>query len=99
VRKGIWDRESLIGLASLTLVAPRTFVLGYWIDADHTGKGIVTASCRALMRCAQHRLDAVEFWAGVRHANVKRAAVSRRLGLSVYERLPDRNRFRLRRDG
>ena len=70
VRMGIWTRESLIGLASLTRVAPGTFVLGYWIDAHHTGQGIVTASCRALMDCAQHTLGAVESWAGVRHANL-----------------------------
>ena len=96
LRMGIWRSDELMGRVDLHRVAPRTFVLGYWIGSEYAGNGYVTESCRALMDHARRVLDATEFWAGVRHVNHPSAGVVRRLGFSVFEELATRTRYRLR---
>ena len=97
VRMDIWRKDELMGGVDLSPVAPKTLVLGYWIGAEYTGRGYVTAACRALMDYAQHSLDATEFWAGIKPANQKSAAVAERLSFSVFEKLPTHTRYRFTR--
>jgi ribosomal-protein-serine acetyltransferase len=96
LRMGIWRGNEMMGRVDLNRVAPRTFVLGYWIGAEYTGNGYVTEACRALMDHSRRALDATEFWAGVRHVNHASAGVVRRLGFSVFEELATRTRYRFR---
>ena len=96
LRMGIWQGDELIGRVDLSPVARRTFVLGYWIGSKHMGGGYATAACRALIDHARLALGATEFWAGVKHANLKSAAVVSRLGFTAYQDLPTRTRYRLR---
>jgi len=95
LRMGIWRGQELMGEVDLNPVAPRTYVLGYWIGAEYTGHGYMTAACQALMDYARRELHPVEFWAGVRQANRKSVALVERLGFSLFEELPTHNRYRL----
>ena len=95
LRMGIWKGEELMGQVDLNQAAPGVFVLGYWLGEKYTGHGYMTAACCAVMNYARRTWPVKEFWAGVRHANVKSAAVVDRLGFAIYEELPDRKRYRL----
>ncbi len=71
-------------------VGPEAREIGYWLVADATGRGIVTAAARALT-------DAALAFDGVRRveihcdeANVRSAAVARRLGYRLDRIEPDR---------
>ena len=90
---GIRYNNDLIGIVALNPVKPGVYVLGYWIDAEHTGKGYATESCRMLIDYALQNLVVSELWAGIRHANQASIRVAEKLGFKVYERLPDRCRW------
>jgi RimJ/RimL family protein N-acetyltransferase len=92
---GIRLEEVLVGVAALTAVEPGVYVLGYWISAEHAGRGYVTAACRSLMAYARRRMGAGQFWAGIRHTNVPSIRVAEKLGLTVYETLPEHSRWRI----
>jgi RimJ/RimL family protein N-acetyltransferase len=94
LRMGLWRGMELMGQVDLNPVEPGVFVLGYWLGEEFTGHGYMTAACRAIMDYARQTRAVKEFWAGVRHGNLKSAAVVERLGFSVLEELPDRKRYR-----
>ena len=96
VRMGVWRADELMGRVDLAPVDPHTYVLGYCIGSEYTGGGYATVACRALIDYARLALGATEFWAGVRHPNLKSAALVSRLGFAVYEELPTRTRYRLK---
>ena len=95
LRMGLWRGMELMGQVDLNPVAPGVFVLGYWLGEEFTGQGYMTSACRAIMDYAKQTRAVKEFWAGVRPANLKSAAVVERLGFSIFEELPDRIRYRL----
>lgn len=83
---GIWYKNKLIGLISLTGIDFNTHTaeVGYWLDFEYQGKGIMTNSCKLLINYAfktlnLHRLE-------IRHIeqNEKSKAVIQRLGF-VHE--------------
>ena len=63
--------------------------IGYWLRADATGRGIVTAAARALTDAAPALpgVDRVEIHCD--EANVRSAAVPRRLGYRLDRIEPD----------
>ena len=61
-------------------IGPAAWEIGYWLVADATGRGIVTAAARALtdIALAMDGVERVEIHCD--EANVRSAAVARRLG-------------------
>jgi ribosomal-protein-serine acetyltransferase len=57
----------------------RSTSMGYWLDASHQGKGIMTASCRAMINHAFRDLDL--------HRVVIRCATENRRSRAIPERL------------
>jgi ribosomal-protein-serine acetyltransferase len=98
LRMGLWRGMELMGQVDLNPVAPGVFVLGYWLGEEFIGHGYMTAACGAIMDYARQTRAVKEFWAGIRPANLKSAAVAERLGSSVFEELSDRKRYRLLMD-
>jgi RimJ/RimL family protein N-acetyltransferase len=59
---------------------PGTLEIGYWVHVDHTGRGVATAAARLLTEAAEG-IDGVGcVWILTDEANVRSAAVPRRLG-------------------
>ena len=59
--------------------------IGYWLVADAEGQGFVTAAAAALARVAFERFDAPTVTITCDEANVRSAAVPRRLGFAHVE--------------
>lgn len=59
---------------------PRTLEIGYWVHVDHAGRGIATATSRALtsVACATGEVDDVQIWHD--KANTASGAIPRKLG-------------------
>ena len=95
---GMAIEGTLIGTASLIYYKPRTFGLGYWIEADHQGRGHVTNACRALMDYARAEQAAGEIWAGIKAQNSPSIAVAKKLGLRLERTQDTHLSFLLRLD-
>lgn len=56
---GIWQGEKLIGAIGFHFYNPRSqgTEIGYWIDQNHTGKGIITRACRRMIDYAFEEVD------------------------------------------
>ena len=60
--------------------ANRTVEIGYWLDANHQGRGIITRSCRFLVDYAFTELDLNRVVIRCAAGNQKSCAVPERLG-------------------
>lgn len=81
---GIWYRGALVGTAGFNEIdwRDRKTEIGYWLAADHQGRGIVTRCCRALVRLGFDRLGLNRIEIRVAPANRRSRAVPRRLGFT-----------------
>jgi ribosomal-protein-serine acetyltransferase len=78
---GIWFKHHVCGLIGHHAIdwPNRSSSLGYWLDASHQGKGIMTASCRVIINHAFRELDL--------HRIVIRCAMENRRSRAIPERL------------
>jgi ribosomal-protein-serine acetyltransferase len=78
---GIWFKHHLCGMIGLHGIdrPNRSTSMGYWLDASHQGKGIMTASCRVMINHAFRELDV--------HRVVIRCATKNRRSRAIPERL------------
>jgi len=78
---GIWCQRHLCGLIGHHAIdrPNRSTALGYWLDASHQGKGIMTSSCRVLVNHAFRELGL--------HRVVIRCATGNRRSRAIPERL------------
>jgi ribosomal-protein-serine acetyltransferase len=77
----IFERGAIIGSCGMLLNEVNSFgEIGYWIDAECTGKGIVTDCCRALLDYGfgELRLNRVQIRCAT--GNARSAAIAKRLG-------------------
>jgi ribosomal-protein-serine acetyltransferase len=80
---GIWFRGELAGMIGYHAInwAGRKVELGYWLAADHSGKGIVTRAARALIDYAFAELDLNRVEIRCATDNTRSCAIPQRLGL------------------
>jgi RimJ/RimL family protein N-acetyltransferase len=95
---GIFSAEDSVVLGGAGLhrrVGPNALEIGYWIREDHIGKGLATEAAAALVRVAfeVHKVGRVEIHC--EPANVRSAAIPKRLGFTLEATL----RRRVRPDG
>ena len=95
LRFGIWEQSELLGRVELVPKLPGHYALGYWLDREHLGRGIMTTALTRLLRRAREALEATAFFAGVTHGNAKSVAVLRRLGFEVAVKRADHTVFTL----
>jgi ribosomal-protein-serine acetyltransferase len=78
---GIWYQNKLVGCLGLHALSMdnRRASVGYWLDQDHQGKGIMTQSVRALIDYCYGQM-------GLNRLEIK-AAVDNKPSYSVAERL------------
>ncbi len=95
---GIWYQGKIAGLFNYTNLdwRNRKVELGYWIDAELQGKGIVTKACRTMIGYAfeEHLLNKVEIICAV--DNLRSRAIPHRLGFTQegIHRQADKNQDR-----
>lgn len=84
-----WDiifHDQMVGAVGLHNrdVGKEILEIGYWLDEDHQGKGIVTRITHFLINmCFEDTsTPAIDIWCD--HANEKSAAVALRCGLTLY---------------
>lgn len=82
---GIWHDDALCGTVGYNAIAwgDGSAVLGYWLAATHTGRGLMTRACGAMVRHAfdDYRLHRVAVH--VATGNARSQAVAERLGFRV----------------
>lgn len=78
---GIWHQDRLAGIIGFHALnrLHRSTSIGYWLDADMQGKGLMTKACEALVR---HAFDDL----GLNRVEI-RAAVDNRKSRAIPERL------------
>jgi len=95
---GLWWKDRLVGIAGFVWIDPlnRSAGIGYWLAETASGRGLMTAAVRALLKhgFTTLQLNRIEIRAGVR--NRRSRAIPERLGfrhegtLRQSERLADR---------
>lgn len=82
LRMAIRHRGTLAGIAALQRVdaSNRNASLGYWIDEDHEGRGLVFAAAVALCRYGMDELGLGRIEIAAATDNARSIAVARRLG-------------------
>lgn len=83
------DDGSIVGGCGLhRRLGPGAIEIGYWVDAVHIGRGFATAAARALTAAAWAMDDVTRVEIHCDEANVRSAAVPRKLGYRL-ERIED----------
>ena len=78
---GIWAADGFAGTIGLhTDPENRSAMIGYWIDAAHEGKGMITRAARAITDVALRDLRMHRVWLNAAKDNRRSWAVADRLG-------------------
>ncbi len=88
ITAGIFDRGTLVGVISLTVREPGRHEIGYWLDKDHQGRGIMTTTCKALIEFTFNHTTSQRIDIRVEPANGRSRTIPERLGFtceSVYK--------------
>ena len=81
---GIYVDSSFVGAIGLhTDPEHRSAMIGYWIDDEHEGRGLVTKASRALVDVAFRDLAMHRVWLTADPMNIRSCAVAERLGLRL----------------
>lgn len=81
---GIFAADGFAGGIGLhTDRANRSAMLGYWIDGEHEGQGLVTKASRALTDVAFRDLGMHRVWLSADPENTRSCAVAERLGFRL----------------
>lgn len=81
---GIWSKKKLIGVIGFLEIdwKDKKTEIGYWIDHDSQGDGIITKSCEALIDYAFNRLKLNKVEIHCAENNIKSQAIPKRLGFT-----------------
>jgi len=82
--------EQLGGCGLHARLGDEALEIGYWLRAEATGRGVVTAAARALTDAAMALDGVTRIEIHCDEANVRSAAVARRLGYRLARIEPDR---------
>lgn len=79
---GIWYQDNLIGVIDFHKInnKEKNAQIGYWIDEDYQGKGIVTKACEMLVKYGFNVLNLNRLEIHCSTENPKSANIAKRLG-------------------
>lgn len=80
ITAGIFTLGSLVGVISVTNRDSGLHEIGYWLDYDHQGKGIMTTACKALIDFAFGNTAAQRIDIRVEPDNHRSRTIPERLG-------------------
>ncbi len=83
---GVWYEDKWVGSMGYHQIdyANKKASIGYWLDKDHQGKGIITESVKAIIRYGFDELNLNRIEIECASTNLKSRAVAERLGF-VFE--------------
>ena len=86
---GLWHKEILIGLVGFNQFSwgPRSGEMGYWLDKEAQGAGLMTRSCSALLEHAFAELDLNRIEIRCAVDNARSRAIPERLGFRLEGQL------------
>jgi len=81
---GIWYQNKLVGLAFFSSIEVncRKGSIGYWLDSDYQGKGIMTGACKCLIEYGFNDLKLHRIEIHCASDNQKSRAIAKRLGFT-----------------
>jgi ribosomal-protein-serine acetyltransferase len=81
---GIWYKNKLVGVVGFNFINKehKKAAIGYWLDKDYQGKGIMTASCRLLIGYGFNQLGLHRIEISCATGNNKSCAIPQRLGFT-----------------
>lgn len=84
ITAGIWYKEELVGVIGYNSIdwKNKKANLGYWLDKQHQGEGIITAACKELVDNAFNNFNLNKVEISCAEGNVKSRAVPERLGFT-----------------
>ncbi|OGH06526.1 MAG: hypothetical protein A2171_02205 [Candidatus Levybacteria bacterium RBG_13_35_9] len=84
VNLGIWYKGQLAGVVSFNFINKenKKAEIGYWLDKNHQGKGIVTKSCELLIDYGFNELNLHRVEISCAQGNNKSCAIAERLGFA-----------------
>jgi RimJ/RimL family protein N-acetyltransferase len=87
---GVFDAEGRLGgmVSLMDRIDPGGLETGYWLRTDVTGRGVITAAVRALTDIALALPGVTHVEVHCDAANVRSAAVPRRLGFRLAREVP-----------
>jgi ribosomal-protein-serine acetyltransferase len=79
---GIWLQDRIVGIISYNTIdwQNRIVHIGYWIDAEFQGRGVVTKACKALIDYAFYELELNRVEIRCATGNRRSCAIPQRLG-------------------
>lgn len=82
ITAGIWYENELVGVTGYNNIdwENKKANLGYWLDQDQQGKGIITSACKALVDNAFNNFNLNKVEIKCAEGNVKSRAIPERLG-------------------
>lgn len=84
-KAGIWRRRALIGFIDLHDIdwSNRHASIGYWLDRDHMGQGVMTQAVRAMTDYAFQALDLHRIEIHIATGNDRSRRIPERLGFAL----------------
>jgi ribosomal-protein-serine acetyltransferase len=84
IHVGIWEKGKLCGMINCSPIEwqNRATYLEYWLGASHQGKGLMTASCRAMIEYALGTLGLHRLTIRCAEENLRSRAIPERLGFT-----------------
>jgi len=87
------DHWKMIGMCGFISTRNSCGTLGYWIDIDYLGKGIITMACKKIIVVGFEKLGLKQFKISVEPTNLSSISVARRLGFETDGNLHKHNQF------
>lgn len=84
INLGIWHKGQLAGVVSFNFIDKenKKAEIGYWLDKNHQGKGVVTKSCKLLIDYGFRELNLHRLEISCAEGNNKSCAIAERLGFT-----------------
>ena len=89
---GIFDRASLVGVINFHEFnwSQKSASMGYWLDADRQGEGIMSTACNSLIELGFVQLNLQTITISCAQGNQKSQAIPKRLGFQAHQIIPDK---------
>lgn len=89
---GIFQCDILVGVINFHDFnwPQKSASMGYWLDADRQGQGIMSTACKSLIELGFVQLNLQTITISCAEGNQKSQAIPKRLGFQAHQTIPDK---------